>query len=97
MSKDITWVGIDAHKKTLQIAVFDGRSVVSEWEIAHELKGIQRLARKLVRLAAGGEVRCCYVSRIGLWDRSGIGEADRAEIGQADPVGIGQTDRGLLD
>jgi transposase len=60
VDKDITWVGIDAHKKTLQIAVFDGRSVVSEWEIAHELKGVQRLARKLVRLAAGGELRCCY-------------------------------------
>lgn len=60
MSKDITWVGIDAHKKTLQIAVFDGRSVVSEWEIAHDVKGVQRLARKLVRLADGGELRCCY-------------------------------------
>lgn len=60
MDKDITWVGIDAHKKTLQIAVFDGRSVVSEWELAHDLKAVQRLASKLVRLAAGGELRCCY-------------------------------------
>ncbi|HVZ32838.1 MAG TPA: hypothetical protein VG963_10450, partial [Polyangiaceae bacterium] len=58
----VTWVGIDAHKKTLQIAVFDGSRVMSEWEIAHELKGVQRLARKLVRLAAGGELRCCYES-----------------------------------
>jgi hypothetical protein len=53
-------VGIDAHEKTLQDCVFDGSRVVSEWEIAHELKGVQRLARKLVRLAAGGELRCCY-------------------------------------
>jgi transposase len=60
VDKNITWVGIDAHKKTLQIAVFDGRSVVSEWEVANELKAIQRLARKLVRLAGGGELRCCY-------------------------------------
>jgi transposase len=60
VDKNITWVGIDAHKKTLQVAVFDGRSVVSEWEIANELKAIQRLARKLARLAAGGELRCCY-------------------------------------
>lgn len=60
MEQDITWVGIDAHKKTLQIAVFDGTSVVSEWEIGNESKAIQRLARKLVKQAAGGEVRCCY-------------------------------------
>lgn len=60
MDENITWVGIDAHKKTLQVAVFDGRSVVSEWEIANELKAIQRLARKLARFAADGELRCCY-------------------------------------
>lgn len=60
MDENIIWVGIDAHKKTLQVAVFNGREFVGEWEIANEIKAIQRLARKLQKLAGGGELRCCY-------------------------------------
>lgn len=60
MDKDITWVGIDAHTKTLQSAVFRRQERGQRVEIAHDLKAVQRLASKLVRLAAGGELRCCY-------------------------------------
>lgn len=58
MQESITWVGIDAHKKSLQFAVLEsGRW--REWEIANESKAIRRIARKLLK-EAPGEVRCCY-------------------------------------
>ena len=58
MHEAITWVGIDAHKKTLQFAVLESGQL-REWEIANESKAIRRVARKLVKQAPG-EVRCCY-------------------------------------
>ena len=58
MQKSITWVGIDAHKKSLQFAVLEGEQF-REWEISNETKAIRRIARKIVKQAPG-EVRCCY-------------------------------------
>jgi transposase len=58
MDEPITWVGVDAHKKSLQFAVLTGEQW-QEWEIANESKAIRRTARKIVRQAPG-EVRCCY-------------------------------------
>lgn len=58
MQESITWVGIDAHKKSLQFAVLEGGQF-REWEIANEERAIRRVARKLVKQAPG-EVRCCY-------------------------------------
>lgn len=58
MEQSITWVGIDAHKKSLQFAVKCGEKW-QEFEIANELKAIKRVARKLVKQAPG-EIRCCY-------------------------------------
>ena len=58
MQESITWVGIDAHKKSLQFAVLKSGKW-REWEIANESKAIRRVARKLVKQASG-EVRCCY-------------------------------------
>jgi transposase len=58
MQESITWVGIDAHKKSLQFAVLEGGQF-REWKIANESKAIRRVARKLVKQAQG-EVRCCY-------------------------------------
>jgi transposase len=51
-------VGIDAHKKSLQFAIFEAGKF-REFEIANESKAIRRVARKLVKQAPG-EVRCCY-------------------------------------
>ena len=50
MEESITWVGIDAHKKSLQFAVMLGDQF-RQWEIANESKAIRRAARKLVRQA----------------------------------------------
>ena len=60
MKDAITWVGLDVHKATIQVAMLlpDGRAPV-EWQVANEPAAVKRLARK-VQHAATGEVRSCY-------------------------------------
>ena len=58
MSQSITWVGIDAHKKTLFVAARCG-SELRQWQVANQPKAVAGLAKKLVK-DAPGEVRCCY-------------------------------------
>ncbi len=56
----ITFVGMDAHKKAINVAVLlpDQREAL-EWQVANQPAAIRRLAKRLVR-EAPGEVRCCY-------------------------------------
>lgn len=59
-SNGITWVGLDAHKKWIQVAMFvPGREEPLTWQEANEEKAVRRLARRL-RREAPGEVRSCY-------------------------------------
>lgn len=61
MDKGICWVGLDAHKKTIAVAVLtDGRKPAEEWTIEHNAASLSRLVRQLARLAGGREIRCCY-------------------------------------
>ena len=61
MSKHITWVGLDAHKKAINVAVFVGyETKPQEWIVENKPAAIRRLVKKLVREADGGEVRSCY-------------------------------------
>lgn len=56
----ITWVGLDAHKKSIHVAMLlPGREEPVCWQEAHEETAVRRLARKLIR-EAPGEVRSCY-------------------------------------
>jgi transposase len=59
--KDVTtYVGIDAHKKDLFIAMLEGTQTTPvTWRVANEPNAIRRLVRKLER-AAPGPVRSCY-------------------------------------
>ena len=60
MSKGITWVGLDVHKKSIQVAVLVGESQQAEvWQIETSERAVRRLARKL-RKGTVGEIRCCY-------------------------------------
>lgn len=60
MEGSITWVGIDAHKKTLVTAVLrPGMQVPEEFTVDNDERSIRKLARRLTR-AARGEVRICY-------------------------------------
>jgi transposase len=61
MSENITWVGMDAHKQAINVAVLSAREArPQEWIVENTPAAIRRLVRTLLREAAGGEVRCCY-------------------------------------
>ena len=54
-----TYVGVDAHKKDLFIAMLIGdRTVPVTWQVANEPQAVRRLVRKLER-EAPGPVRVC--------------------------------------
>lgn len=60
MGDVITYVGIDAHKKDLQVARLVGHARTPDiWTVANEPRAIERLVRKLER-EAPGPVQCCY-------------------------------------
>src|SRR5262245_3568791 len=54
MHEITTYVGIDAHKKDLYVAMLTGeqRTPVT-WQVANEPQAVRRLVRKLERAAAG--------------------------------------------
>ena len=59
-SNGITWVGLDAHKKWINVAMLvPGREEPLSWQEANEESAVRRLARRLNR-EAPGEVRSCY-------------------------------------
>ncbi len=60
MEEVITCVGLDAHKKSISVAVLvgNGKEFV-ESTVPNEAAEIRKFARKLKRSAAG-ELRCCY-------------------------------------
>jgi transposase len=56
----ITWVGLDAHQKWIQVAMLvPGRAEPITWQEPNEEAVVRRLARRLSR-EAPGEVRSCY-------------------------------------
>lgn len=60
MENGITYVGIDAHKKDLFIAMLKGTETTPvTWQVANEPNAVRRLGRKLEREAAG-PVRVFY-------------------------------------
>jgi len=61
MTKNITWVGLDAHKKAINVAMLVGHDTkAQEWVVENKPAAVRRLVKKLVREADAGEVRCCY-------------------------------------
>ena len=60
MKKGITYVGMDAHKVAIKLAVLlAGETKPVEWQVANEKAAMRRMVRKVQRLAPG-EVRFCY-------------------------------------
>lgn len=61
MQKGITYVGMDAHKVSIKLAVVVPRETKPvEWSVANEKAAVRRMVRKVQRLGAGGEVSFCY-------------------------------------
>ncbi len=60
MEKGITFVGLDAHKAAINVAMLlPEKTVAVEWECTNEKAAVLRMVRKVKR-AAPGEVRFCY-------------------------------------
>ena len=60
MNESTTYIGIDAHKKDLFVAMLVGAHATPvTWTVANEPKAIRRLVRTLER-EAPGSVRACY-------------------------------------
>jgi transposase len=60
MREGITFVGLDAHKNGISVAMFlPGETVPVEWTIPNEPAAVRRMVRKVER-EAPGEVRMCY-------------------------------------
>ena len=60
MTMGTTYAGMDAHARTIHVAVLrPGAKGPEEWQLANEPRAVKRLARRL-RRAAGGPVLACY-------------------------------------
>jgi len=60
MTEPITYVGIDAHARELQVALLRGdASAPSQWTVPNEPRAIERLRRRLER-EGPGPIECCY-------------------------------------
>ena len=76
----IIWVGLDAHKRAINVAVLSGNERgLQEWAVENKPAAIRRLVKKLVREANGREVRCCY-------EAGPCGYALQRQIQSAGPV-----------
>lgn len=60
MKNAITYVGLDAHRKDIYVAMLIGHERVPvTWQLANEPQAIRRLVRRLEREATG-PIQCCY-------------------------------------
>ena len=60
MSEAITFVGIDAHKVELHVALLAANETEPvSWTVRNEVRAVERLRRKLERVAPG-PISCCY-------------------------------------
>jgi transposase len=58
--KGITFVGLDAHKRSINVAMLlPGEEKAIEWQVANEPTALRRMLRRMER-EAPGEVRTCY-------------------------------------
>ena len=60
MGEPITYVGIDAHKAQLQVAMLTPEATEPViWTVRNEARTVDRLRRRLEKAAPGG-IACCY-------------------------------------
>jgi transposase len=59
MVQFIIYVGMDVHKKAINVAVLIGERV-EQWQFANEPKAVRSFVKKLRKLADGAEIVCCY-------------------------------------
>jgi len=59
MQEGITFIGMDAHKKKIQVAMLMPNMGVTEWTVPNEPTAVRRMVRKIQR-EAKGKVKSCY-------------------------------------
>ena len=60
MQNNIAYVGLDAHKDSISVAMFPpGDARLVEWQVAHDEAAVRKMAKK-IRAEAAGCVVCCY-------------------------------------
>ena len=60
MTEGITFVGFDAHKASISVAMLLPNAVTPvEWQLPNEASSVRRMVRKIER-EAPGEVHTCY-------------------------------------
>jgi transposase len=59
VSKPTTFVGLDVHKSSIQVAMLPGRGQPIEWQTANTPPAVRKLARQLHEQASG-DLLCCY-------------------------------------
>jgi transposase len=60
VNQGITFVGLDAHKKSISVSMLlPGQEKPVEWQVVNEPAAVKRMVRKIER-EAPGEVRSCY-------------------------------------
>lgn len=59
VKQGITFVGLDAHKKSINVAVVSPGGELEEWQLANERAAVKRMVRKILR-ESQGEVHFCY-------------------------------------
>jgi transposase len=60
MEQGITFVGLDAHKASISVAVLQPGRQVDEWKIPNEASAVKRMVRKILRESSEGTARFCY-------------------------------------
>ncbi|MFI5308180.1 MAG: IS110 family transposase [Polyangiales bacterium] len=78
MEDSITWVGLDAHKDFINVAVHVASGEWHEWKVDNSYDKVRRLAQKLVSMAPA-EVRACY-------EAGGGGYALKRQLESAAPM-----------
>lgn len=64
MKDNITWIGLDAHKDFINVAVHLPSGEWKEWKVENQPDKVRRLAEKIVKLSPG-EARACYEAGAG--------------------------------
>jgi transposase len=59
MKQGITWVGMDAHKKSIEVCIGLSDGIEKRWEVPNDERKVRSLAKKLEKITPG-EIRCCY-------------------------------------
>jgi transposase len=62
MNDGITYVGMDAHKKAINVAVLVGadKEPQDQWQIANDPKSVKKMFAKVERMKPGAKIRCTY-------------------------------------